>query len=301
MISICIGIYNWDCTKLIFDLSAAAERLGVPCEILLIDDASEASYQVINRAVATLPHVIYQENATNKGRAAIRNQLAAAARYPYLLFMDCDTLLPDADFLQNYLKCLPADVLVGGVIYQNPPEKNKFLRWYYGKHREEIPADIRNQNSNFAFSTCNFLITKKLLDETHFNENLTGYGHEDTLLGLQLLEKGIIIKHIDNPLIHNVLIDNDHYLKQLDNACKNLLLIRDKMKDTQNLIDSSRLLQMKDTLEKWHLAWAYRLFYRCFSPILLCNLKSSHPKILFLDLYKLNAILRYADDQKPKK
>ena len=302
MISICIGIYNWDCTKLIFDLSEAAEHLDVPCEIILIDDASEESYQVLNRKAAAAPHVVYQENATNQGRAAIRNQLAAAAQYPYLIFMDCDTSLPNPDFLQNYLHCLPADVIVGGTIYrQEPPEKDKLLRWHYGKQREEIPAEIRNQNPNSAFSTCNFLISKKILNDIHFDESLTGYGHEDTLLGLQLEEKGIIIQHINNPLIHNVSVNNDHYLRQLDNACKNLLLISSRIKNTRNFINSSRLLQAKEKLEKCHLTKAYRFFYRCFSPILLSNLKSAHPSMLFLDLYKLNSILCHAQNQKPMK
>ena len=103
MLSICIGIYNWDVSALVSELSSQADSLGIDYEIVLVDDASDESYLIANEKVRNNKNVVYILNDHNIGRAAIRNKLADAARFPYLLFMDCDTTVTHDDLLMRFL------------------------------------------------------------------------------------------------------------------------------------------------------------------------------------------------------
>ena len=54
------------------------------------------------------------------GRAAVRNRLAQAAQYEWLLLLDSDSQLPDIQFLARYAASRPeALVLVGGTTYED--------------------------------------------------------------------------------------------------------------------------------------------------------------------------------------
>lgn len=101
MLSVLIPIYNYDCRRLINSLSAQAENLDVEYEILAFDDGSSLFLEE-NREVKNLPHVVYRELGKNIGRSAIRNLLADEARYPYLVFMDCDMQVVSDSYLKNY-------------------------------------------------------------------------------------------------------------------------------------------------------------------------------------------------------
>ncbi|MDR1346867.1 MAG: hypothetical protein LBJ63_00315, partial [Prevotellaceae bacterium] len=86
---------------------------------------------------------------------------------------------------RRYIPYFKPDMICsGGRIYEKEqPRGKKYLHWKYGMRREAIPAEKRGENSNLGFMTCNFLIDKSLLEKNPFNEDLTGYGHEDTLFG----------------------------------------------------------------------------------------------------------------------
>ena len=104
-VSILLPVYNWPIGALLTALhQQAAAEPGLRFEILAFDDASpDLAQRAANRAAVTgLPYVRYHELPLNAGRAAIRNQLAAAARYPWLLFLDADSDLPDDRFLRRY-------------------------------------------------------------------------------------------------------------------------------------------------------------------------------------------------------
>ena len=79
-LSVLIPVFNRDVTGLVHDLLAQVPDWAGPVEVLLLDDASADEFRQLNRPLAKLPGVQYQELPRNVGRAAIRNQLAAAAR-----------------------------------------------------------------------------------------------------------------------------------------------------------------------------------------------------------------------------
>lgn len=293
MLSICIAIHNWDVNQLVKDLRRQARGLGIPFEILLLDDASDYDYQLKNAHLDYEDHVTYLQSYVNLGRSKVRNTLAAKARYEYLLFMDCDTHVSHKDYLKKYMAELPADVVSGGYEYRKRrPRKDCVLRWTYGHAREVRPASEKNLHPNDNFSTFNFLIKKKIFEKVQFNESLQGYGHEDTLFGLELQDNGITVKHIDNPLRHDVVCPTKTFLQQTRNSIDNLLTIAELVKPRHHLEDSVNLLRTYRKLKRFRLVWLYRLFYQLFQKIIEKNLYSTKPKIRFFDLYKLGYLCK---------
>ena len=300
MLSVCIGIYNYDVNQLVKDLCKQADQLGIEYEILLLDDASKHDYLMKNAKLDFLPHVTYLQNYRNVGRSIVRNTLASKAKYPYLLFLDCDARVTHADFLKKYVEEAPtARVISGGVEYkEKKPKRSQLLRWKYGCLREMAPAEIRNQNPNISFTAFNFLIEKKIFDTVEFDESLAGYGHEDTLFGIDLLKRGITVKHIDNPLRHEGITTTDKFLKQTENAIDNLFVVYDKVSDRQQFVDGVRLMKTFQRMQRNKMSRLFCLLYSPFKSLIIRNLKSSNPKMRCFDLYKLNYICQNFIDKK---
>lgn len=288
MLSICIAIHNWDVNQLVRDLQAQAAKLDVPYEILLLDDASDYDFQLKNAHLDFEEDVTYLQSYVNLGRSRVRNTLASKAKYEYLLFMDCDTRVSRKDYLKKYVSMIPAQVVSGGYEYKKRrPKKDCVLRWAYGRAREEVPAEKRNIQPNIAFSTFNFLIQKKIFKKVQFDESLQGYGHEDTLFGLELQENGITVTHIDNPLRHEVVCPTDKFLSQTENSIDNLLALLERVDDREGFIQSITLLSTYNKLKSWHLVGCYRLFYSIFKKMIEKNLYSIKPSMRCFDFYKL--------------
>src|SRR5690606_34541145 len=124
-----------------------------------------------------LPSVKILNSSSNKGIINARKTLASEAKNDWLLFLDADVELTDHNFLRNYLKNVQSTdtVFSGGASYtlQKPP-CSKVLHWKYGIERE-LPSA--------GFKTINFLIPKNIFSGIPFPET-TGYGHEDTWMGI---------------------------------------------------------------------------------------------------------------------
>jgi glycosyltransferase involved in cell wall biosynthesis len=270
-------------------LHEQAEQCNIPYEIIVIDDAS-IQKKSENQQISALSHTSYIELEKNIGRSKIRNLLAEKAQYDYLLFMDCDSEVSSDDYIKNYIPFCKAQVVCyGGRIYQKEkPKDNTFLRWKYGVERESNPANIRQKNANFGFCSNNFLIDKKIFRTVRFNPVLDGYGHEDTLFGLELLHHNIIIQHIDNPLIHLGLESAETFLKKVENGLKNLQIIHKLIAEKYpEYLNHSKLSHSKNKIDKLHLKAFTAFFFRIFSPLLKCNILGKHPKLFFFDLYRL--------------
>ncbi len=253
MLSILIPVYNFDVTSFVNDLYRLCVQEKIAFEIILLDDDSDMEFKQKNRLLQQLPHVVYSELPANIGRAAIRNRLAQQASHDYLLFADCDSQINDEKFIYRYIKNIsPYSLLYGGRNYSlQPPEDNAYyLRWIYGVKRETIPAERRKEHPWDSFMTNNFLIPRKIFLETGFDEQLiSGYGHEDTLFGLELKKKNISIIHLDNPLRHIGLETVDEFLSKTENGIRNLYTLyqHDKIDRSVKLIRLFEKLQQTKT------------------------------------------------------
>lgn len=288
MLSILIPIYNFDCRNLVQSLIGQCEKLTQKYEIIAFDDASTATYQNINQDLKTLKNVHYKVLPQNVGRSKIRNLLAAAAQYEYLLFMDCDSRVVQDRYISDYLKyAKPRQVIYGGTFYSfNPPEDERLLlHWKVGCQREQMPADLRQVKPYGRFTTNNFLVPKSIFQNIQFEENLRQYGHEDTLFAFALEEKGVPILHLDNPLEHVGLETNVVFLRKSEQAIQNLVFLAKTATPVE-----TRLYQTYLELKRWKLLGIYAVFFKLSKPFLRKNLLGMHPDLRVFDLYKLGVL-----------
>ena len=170
MLSICIPVYNEEVVVLVSELLRQAQQLPVDFEILVWEDGSQEEYKLNNRTLADLDSRLqYVEWQQNQGRSIIRNRLAQAARYRYLLFLDCDAKLPDDQFLARYQAAwqeeLDPQVICGGRVYPDRPEEASLqLHWLYGTRKESRPVERRQQAPTASFMTNNFLLSKSIFE-----------------------------------------------------------------------------------------------------------------------------------------
>jgi len=289
MISICIPIFNCDVRQLVHSLNSQADELAIEYEILLIDDGSDNPIKEKNRELTDLLRVKYKELPQNTGRSAIRNTLAREAIYKYLVFMDCDAEICNNDYVRRYaVCCAPGIVCFGGCKYHPiTPDSPFYLRWLFGVNREDIDVHIREEHPNSSFRTFNFLIDRDIMLSTKFDERLRGYGHEDTLFGIELLKKDIEIIHIDNPLIHLGLENAGVFILRSEESIRNLIEIQKLFDKDGTFTNSVKILRTERKISKLHLTTLIALAFKYSRKYLLKNLEGKHPKLLFFDLYRL--------------
>ena len=296
MLSLLIPLHNWDVTQLVRQLHAQLTDARIPFEIIIIDDASEKNYQTLYKSLKNYSSVEIIQNEKNRGRAAIRNLLVSKAKYSYLLFIDCDAGIYSDNFIQQYIdfisqhEKIPLYVVLGGVAYRNEiPPKNQYLRWYYGRQREEVPAQKRKQQPYRSFTPFNLLISKKIYEKITFDNQFTSYGNEDTFFGMQLEELQIPVYHIDNPLYHDGLDENNIYLQKIESSIQNLRWLLQEEKVNESFIKNYRLVYFYTKLKRLHLLPLFTLFYRKIAPYLKNRLLHS-PKMWQIDMFKLGML-----------
>lgn len=259
-------------------------------EIILIDDASQENFQEINR-ILECERVSYIQLKENIGRAKIRNLFLKYVKNEFLLFLDCDSQIINDDYLNNYRKHLNAttQLICGGSVYsEDCPSKKQSLRWKYGRIKESKPAKTRLLSPNKSFMTNNFLIKKQVLQETRFDERISKYGHEDTLLGIELEKKGVTIKHLENPVINIDIDTNEVFIRKTEDSLDNLLLIQKFYKDREKLAESIKLLGVVNKLKKYKLMWFFQLVYKVFKKQMKGYLiNSQSPSLVLFNVYKI--------------
>jgi glycosyltransferase involved in cell wall biosynthesis len=256
-LSILIPVFNRDIAPLVYALLAQLPDWPGPAEIRLLDDGSTEKFRLQNRPLAALPGVVYQELTHNVGRAAIRNNLAASAPYEWLLLLDNDSLLPDQQFLARYAQAQAAEaptLFIGGTTYEATPPADPALRlrWLYGRAREMRPAAERQRDPGGQLSINNALLPKTLLQKYTLDERLSGYGHEDTKFGLELSRAGVLVRHLDNPVLHDGLEPAAVFLAKSQQAVRNLAQVL----RTDGLGATTRLVQAAERLRRAKLAGA---------------------------------------------
>ncbi len=298
MISICVPVYNTDVRPLAFQLSVMAERASFSAEILFFDDFSALSWHEGNRETAALRGVVYRRMEKNLGRGAIRNHLARAARYPWLLFLDADSLPASLQMLEQYAAAMErGPVICGGTVYSPTPpdDPRQLLRWRYGRKREQRTARQREKEGKFAITANNFLIKREVFLNHPFRESIRGYGHEDTVLGYDLRQAGIPVCHTDNPVFHTGLESSADYLEKTKAAVGNLWFISRELIRDPHFNEASGLLRMVDRMKRYGLRGIAASLFRGSESLLRKNLTGPHPSLLLFDLYRTGTLCSLAE------
>ncbi len=289
MISICIPVYNVLISSLIHELVHQCRSLSLKFEILVYDDGSDISYKKENQTISNINEVVYKELPVNKGCAGIRNKMAEEAIFPNLLFIDSDSEF-DQEYIARYIPFLSQDysVVCGGRIHPiQLPDLSKSLRWTVGKKKEDFPSLIRQKVPNKSFMSNNFLIQKKIFNIVSFDESIPKSGHEDTLFGINLEIKGIKIHHIDNPVVHIGLENNEEFIRKTKQRLETLYILEKRNEDNPLFYERIRILKVYKQLHAAHLSGVLKRFYKISNLTLEKKLTKPNPSLILYDLYKL--------------
>lgn len=291
MISILIPVYNWDIALLVHSLRTAMENTPEYHELIIGDDGSSAEFKSRYEILSGGPVKVYT-SGKNIGRAAIRNRLACEASGDYFLFIDADAMIPETAglYLRAWLPYIgKAEVLCGGTQYPDfpPADPAKTLRWRYGRSREQQKASERNKHPNASFSGFNFLTARDTFMKIRFNEELIQYGHEDTLLGYQLVKAGCRILHIDNALIHEGVELNNEFIAKTKQGIENLSILYDKVTDRKAFAASVRLARNYNRIAAFGLAGLLTAIYIRYRERMEIHLISDKSSLFVFALFKL--------------
>lgn len=282
ILSVLIPTYNYDCTQLVRQL---LHQLPEDGEIILGDDCStDADVVLRNSEIAKLQRCRVLRTDRNLGRAGIRNALAKEAKGEWLLFVDADAEVLNPSYIANYLvETELADVVCGGTgNLPQCPFPGALLRYEYEvKAEKRLTLQFRQSQPYSGFTTFNFLIRRSLFLSIGFDESIKAYGHEDTQFGLGLKKRGIMVRHIDNKLIHLGLEAAEVYLAKTETALQTLSAL-----DIQQQ-ESVRVSAMALHLKRLYLLGLVRLLFKISQPLLRRNLLGKHPSQLLFAFYKL--------------
>jgi glycosyltransferase involved in cell wall biosynthesis len=295
MLSILIPVYNINLHPLVSELQPQLGDSGVDYEIIIEDDASsDWTIRHHNSLLGEMENITYIEHSENLGRSKTRNHLADTAKYPYLIFIDCDARIKSKTYIADYIKFINAlpnkeepFAVLGGLSYHptRPPKEHR-LRYKYGIYREVRPAFLRNRNPYQNFTPFNLLISKSVFDTCRFDETLTDYGYEDTFFGMELEEQQIPVSHINNELYHEGLDTNHDFLRKIEASVRNLDKLYRDGKINDRFRSQSRLIQKWERLRKRPYGpFVFRTLRMARTP--LTNLMLEANSLKAMDMYKL--------------
>lgn len=285
MLSVLIPTYNYNVNQLAERLSEQLKTCFFAYEILVLDDCSTNQETVIaNQKITAFPNCFFFQNETNLGRTATRQALAEKANYDWLLFMDADVLPKNNEFIKNFdIENQSADVVFGGIAYENKkPEKEKMLRWKYGKAREAKPVSERIKMPYLSIISQCFLIQKRIfLKANDFHKNMYGV---DVLFAQNLENMQVNVLHIDNPIVHLGLESSASFIEKTKKGLESLYHFEIENKIPEDYRPIQKAYQ---SLNK---NGALKLFIRVvafFEKSIYKNLTSSSPSLFLFDLYRL--------------
>ena len=291
MLSILIPTYNYNILPLVEELHWQVLEEDIPFEIIVLDDASPDRITVEeNRRIAFLEKASYTLLDKNIGRSAIRNLLGQKAKYPWLLFLDADTIPTNKTFIKTYLSLLTNEekVVYGGIRYQEEkPPAGQLLRWIYGYDREALPVSQRKKLPYRSLLTLNFAIKKSVFNKVTFNESIPNLRHEDTLFSHELEKAGIIVEHIDNPVIHLGLENSEIFLRKTEESVIGLKYLLDKELLSNDYL---RIIKASIFIRKFGLRPLVSFFFSRFKKSFQKNLLGVNPSLFVYDLYRLGYI-----------
>ncbi|MES2799003.1 MAG: glycosyltransferase [Bacteroidota bacterium] len=289
MLSICIPIYNVDVRSLVEELAKQSAVLDYVVEIIAIDDCSTA-FKKENKSIARFSK--YIELNENIGRARIRNEFLKYATHHHLLFLDCDVVIDNSNFLANYIKVLVDHpvVICGGHRYsKDRPNLSELLRWKYGTYKESKSTQERQKEPNKSFMTNNFVVRKDILTQLKFDERLSNYGHEDTLFGIQLKKNKHSILHIENSVLIGDREKNEVFIDKTTLSVRNLVTILEFPEYTEDLRNDVALLRFHQRIK--FLRYPLYLLFKATKKIQLFYLKKGIVYLAFFDFYKLGILM----------
>jgi hypothetical protein len=133
----------------------------------------------------------------------------------------------------------------------------------------------------------NFLTHKSLFNTIKFDETIERSGHEDTMFGIELERKGIYIQHIDNPVIHIGLENNEEFITKTEQRLKTLKYLTQRHKNNNLLIERITILKYFYIIKTLKLTGLCSYVFNHTKHFLTKLLLAKDPSMVIYDLYKL--------------
>lgn len=293
-ISILIPTYNYACRQLVecikrqVDLIKLSLESSFRYEIIIAEDGSSDIDAIKENATTesfeNCKHIIHN---INKGRSAIRNELAHISKFKWLLFIDSDMNIDNESFLLSYLCSSYDTVIDGGVkIKGNKNLLCNNLRFIYEKSAERYhTAHMRNKMPYNHFHTANFMIRRDIMLDIPFDERFKKYGYEDILLGKTLYDNNIKIFHLENPVSFEVFENNELFIQKTEEGLNTLYRFR------KELSGYSKLLVIANRLEIIGLKKLIGFTHKRLGTKARNNITGENPSLLIFKLYKIGYYL----------
>lgn len=211
-VSLIISTYNWpDALELCLQ-SVQQQRL-LPDEVIIADDgSSKETGQVIERIkkrlLSPLHHIWQADDGFRLGM--IRNKAIAAASSDYLIQVDGDLVL-HPNFVHDHVHAAKKGHFIGGSrvllgeSYSKEVIKKRQLNFSFFQkginnraNAIHFPAvakllgSLKKTNGLYNLRGCNMSFWKEdIVSVNGYNEQISGWGREDTELVIRLYNKGI--------------------------------------------------------------------------------------------------------------
>jgi glycosyltransferase involved in cell wall biosynthesis len=288
MLSVLIPTYEYECCKLVSHLYYQLRSTGYPYEIIVVDDGSKNQASVIaNMDINQYPRCRFIRRTENVGRAAIKNFLAREAKGEWLLYIDSDAEVRDPCYIRMVIDAIKHDsytqVIIGGLYHtKKMPSPDVSLRFRYERAADRHRFAMERRKTPYLHITpFNLCIQRSVMLSVMFDEQCKEYGYEDALFGITLQQRGIKVRHIDNPLMHRGLESNTIYLAKAETALQTLNRLGDLM------MPYSHVGQAAIKLQRWHMQRLAIVLFRLFHKIMRYNLLGKRPNLTIFSLYKL--------------
>jgi len=284
MISILIPVHNYNIQGLISKLLIELSTIEYDYEIICLDDCS--NIPILNETIIS-NKVKVLKNKTNIGRTETRQKLANNAKYDWLLFLDADVIPKTDFFIRKYLQAIKQKdfgVCFGGFeYYSKKPSDSRILRWKYGRLKESISVSMRIEKPYKTIISANLLIKKEVFK--NINNLLIGnyYGY-DNVFSIKLKQRRITVLHIENPVFHLGLEENETYLRKKELAAET---IYNAYKNNEISKSDNGLLRTFFILNFFYLIGFVSIIFKWLQNSLKKNLLSSNPSIFLLNCYRI--------------
>jgi glycosyltransferase involved in cell wall biosynthesis len=212
-----IATYNWP-GALGLCLKSVSAQMVLPAEIIIADDGSTAeTKKVIDayRELSTIPvkHLWHKDEGFRK--TIILNKAIRAANYGYIIQIDGDIIL-HRSFIKDHLEYARPGFYIRGsrtlvnkkttekLLQNNSIDINFFsaglvnrLNSVHSSFSSALHKTIIKSNYKNGVIGCNFSYWKKdVVAVNGYNNDITGWGHEDSELGARLINNGIAKRNL---------------------------------------------------------------------------------------------------------
>lgn len=233
-ISIILSTYNWHNALDIILANLLKQIKKYDAEIIIADDGSTANTtEIIKKYQSShdcIKHVWHEDIGFRK--AIVLNRAVALSSGDYLLFLDGDCV-PFPDYVSEHLRLQESGYFIAGnrvllsrkftqQILANPQIVNNIIKWRLfnwiiakiTRSVNKVFPRVKLGNGKWRYRRCtnwkypkgcNFAVYRKdFIAVNGFDENFSGWGHEDADLFVRLLHAGVLIKdgRFAVPVVH---------------------------------------------------------------------------------------------------